>query len=419
MRRQIKAIHSHSGLLGRFRLLFHWLAVASPTVAVLAASSASASTVTPITLSGVSSAKVLGELHGVAITSSGVLAIGTRSNYLTNPPCGQALSELSGAGGWQAEYAAGRAGSLCAWRSAVAADPRGGAWAVGYTIGTDGLEHALTEHFNGRSWSVVPSPSPGRRSELAGVIVAPNHQVWAVGQYQERSSGITIGYFKTLTMVYTGSGWRIVPSPSPNTSPDTALQGVTVSSSSRVWAVGWYTDNQQFSRHTLTMMYSSGGWQLVPSPSPGTDTGSHGNILNAVARTPDGGLWAVGSYVDSSSRVHTLTMRYGPGGWTSIPSPSPGRGDADLRAVLVTPGGAVWTAGYFTGRRCGRTLTERFAGGSWQIVHSPNPICSLTRANALNALAVDRRGVLYAVGDTNIDTLIVTNSGSGWHIAAS
>jgi hypothetical protein len=109
-------------------------------------------------------------------------------------------------------------------------------------------------------------------------------------------------------------------------------------------------------------------------------------------------------------------MRYASSGWTVVPSPTVGGGDTDLRAVVAAPNGRVWAAGFFTGRRCGRTLTELYAGGSWHVVHSPNPMCSASRANALNSLAVDARGEVYGVGDTNIDTLIVTNSGSGWRV---
>jgi len=45
-------------------------------------------------------------------------------------------------------------------------------WAVGYSHSSSGVEQTLTEHWNGTTWSLVPSPTnPG----------AVSSDVWAVG----------------------------------------------------------------------------------------------------------------------------------------------------------------------------------------------------------------------------------------------
>jgi hypothetical protein len=59
-------------------------------------------------------------------------------------------------------------------------------WAAGQTQGTDGALLSLTEHFNGRSWSIVPSLDPG---SLAGspdtifdaISAGAAHVLFAVG----------------------------------------------------------------------------------------------------------------------------------------------------------------------------------------------------------------------------------------------
>jgi hypothetical protein len=75
--------------------------------------------------------------------------------------------------------------------------------------------------------------------------------------------------------------------------------------------------------------------------------------------------------------------------------------------------------GEFKDSRCQKTLTERYAGGSWHLVPSPNQVCTTSRGNTLHGLAVDARGVLYAVGDTNISSLVERNTGAGWKVVPS
>src|SRR5215831_14596055 len=56
------------------------------------------------------------------------------------------------------------------------------AWAVGDDIGSSGGRQALTEHWNGSSWTVLPSPDPGTvDSVLTSVHVVSAANVWAVG----------------------------------------------------------------------------------------------------------------------------------------------------------------------------------------------------------------------------------------------
>ena len=64
----------------------------------------------------------------------------------------------------------------------------GDIWAVGAYMGT-GRYLTLTEHWNGAQWSIVPSPnsSHGYNNFLRGVTAAASNDVWAVGDYTERS----------------------------------------------------------------------------------------------------------------------------------------------------------------------------------------------------------------------------------------
>ena len=208
--------------------------------------------------------KTLGTLKGVAVNSRGVLAVGAWNTAL----CGYPLYELGNSHAWRSAQPPAPPG--CSELAAIASDGRGGAWAVGDHLGTDGLKHALAEHYNGKAWSIVPTPTPGRQGGLDGLVLGRNHQVWAVGAYQEQSSGIEIGAIKPLTMVNSGNRWRVVPSPSP-AGPEAKLTAIALGSGGRLWAVGYSIDPSD-AKHPLIMSYQvSSGWQQVTSPEPPTD----------------------------------------------------------------------------------------------------------------------------------------------------
>ena len=64
----------------------------------------------------------------------------------------------------------------------VAAVSASNVWAVGFSTDSTTTDHTLIEHWNGTSWSVVKSPSPGSGSDsLSGVAAISANNVWAVG----------------------------------------------------------------------------------------------------------------------------------------------------------------------------------------------------------------------------------------------
>ena len=96
-------------------------------------------------------------------------------------------------------------------------------WAVG-GISTPSGQQTLAEHFNGTSWSVVPTPSPTSNSFFSGVAAAASKDVWAVGN--------------SLIEHWNGSSWSVVPSPT-----GTRLNGVAAPASNNAWAVGYETNS--------------------------------------------------------------------------------------------------------------------------------------------------------------------------------
>jgi hypothetical protein len=64
-------------------------------------------------------------------------------------------------------------------------------WAVGWTGGNSG-PITLIEHWNGSTWSVVPSPNPSATdNHLWGVTALATNNVWAVGDFNATGGAIS------------------------------------------------------------------------------------------------------------------------------------------------------------------------------------------------------------------------------------
>src|SRR5262249_59326794 len=83
----------------------------------------------------------------------------------------------------------------------VAAAAANDVWAVGYSY-LNGVASTLIEHWDGTSWSIVASPSPGTQANvLNDVAVSPTGDVWAVGY--RSSAGVT----RPLIERWNGTSW--------------------------------------------------------------------------------------------------------------------------------------------------------------------------------------------------------------------
>jgi hypothetical protein len=109
-------------------------------------------------------------------------------------------------------------------------------WTVGiYQQGA--VQRALIARWNGKVWKRVPAPKPGGRdggSALSGVTVSSATSAWTVGKYTDGVSP------HTLTEHWNGRKWKHVPSPSPGgvNENNPSLVEVTAPSAHSAWAVG-------------------------------------------------------------------------------------------------------------------------------------------------------------------------------------
>ena len=79
-------------------------------------------------------------------------------------------------------------------------------WAVGRMFRHPNVEIL---HFDGQTWSNVAAPSPFFESVLSGVTALAPNNVWAVGE-------TNVGPIQTLIEHWDGTSWSVVPSPNSN-----------------------------------------------------------------------------------------------------------------------------------------------------------------------------------------------------------
>lgn len=112
-------------------------------------------------------------------------------------------------------------------------------WAVGYTY--DGVSyHPFTSHWDGSSWSEIAVETPaGPFSFLRQVAEVSTTDVWAAGLAYDPA----LRDYVTLTEHWDGASWSIVPSPNGSSvgRKSNELIGLeAVPGSTQVWAVGAY-----------------------------------------------------------------------------------------------------------------------------------------------------------------------------------
>lgn len=175
-------------------------------------------------------------------------------------------------------------------------------WAVGSSgNSTYSEQRTLTEHWNGSQWQVVPSPSPAQfYNALWGVTTVSANNIWAVGGIADTHTTPA----KTLIEHWNGTSWSVVPSPSAGNFQDVLYGGVTAISANNIWAIGWTATNQNFTTwQPLVEHWDGKHWSLVSSPHAGIS-----RFINGITTVPvTNQLWVVGSTYPNNNKAQTLT----------------------------------------------------------------------------------------------------------------
>jgi len=276
-------------------------------------------------------------------------------------------------------------------------------WAVGnYSPG-----QTLITHWDGASWTAVPSPNPGTEDRLSAVAALSANNAWAVGEYFDGTA------FRTLTVHWDGSAWTQVPSPNVSGSVVDSLVAVRGTSAANVWAVGHYNNSNNVSQ-TLTVHWYGSAWKLVPSPDPSGP--ALDQELTGVAGSSAQDAWAVGFYYNGSFDK-SMILHWNGTSWKQVTSPSPGSQGTFLEGVRTTSASNAWAVGSSYNGTADKTVIVHWDGSAWKQVRSPNP-GGTTQNSDLMSVAATTATDAWAVGSygtgTGMRTLALHWDGSAW-----
>lgn len=203
--------------------------------------------------------------------------------------------------------------------------------AVGTHVGF--YENALIETWSGSAWQRdATPPSTTNPTFLSGVTCTSAADCFAVG-----STGAAGGVVQdSLVEQWNGSTWSVDPSPSPGAS-ETSLSSVACATASDCVAVGWLVATPT-SEPDATVILAWNGSTWVTSSTAAYGTSAEPELLSVACDT--GGCTAVGETTGGPTR--TLVLQRTAGTWSVVRSPNvKGRSGSLLDGVACASGRCV------------------------------------------------------------------------------
>jgi hypothetical protein len=213
-------------------------------------------------------------------------------------------------------------------------------WALGNATNPSGLPAPFAAHYDGKTWKIIPTVNPGTFGSSLGTLAASGPKdVWAIGGTFTNGSESS---FVTLTEHWNGKHFSVVKSPNANTG-DNVLNGAVAIASNDAWAIGDYYTGTVFA--TLTEHWNGKAWSIVKSPNAGT----HGNGLYGATAFSSKSVWAVGQDFTATGST-TLSIKWNGKAWAVVKSPNLPGGNADLfaRAAAIPGSTTLWAIGNST-----------------------------------------------------------------------
>ncbi len=287
----------------------------------------------------------------------------------------------------------------------VAAQSPTDVWAVGGTSWFYPTQ-TLARHWNGKTWTQVPTPTPDDSAWFNGVAATSPTNAWAVGCTCGGPGDQ--GFMVPIIEHWNGKTWKQQFFRLPVNSG--AFFGVTATGPDNAWAVG-YTGTQG-PNGALIEHWNGHKWRRIPANTPD----GFGNLQGVTAISPDN-VWAVG-YTDSSPVYLSLTLHWNGKRWSVVPSPNP-TGQTDLWAVSGSSPANVWAVGYTNPNACGNggpqcgTAAFRWNGKRWIVTSAVNPPAGYL--DALTGVVAISPDDVWAVGTTDWSSTIIEHwNGKTW-----
>jgi hypothetical protein len=267
-------------------------------------------------------------------------------------------------------------------------------FAVGYSFSTAPFQDkTLVEHWNGKTWTIVPSPNPSGTTDdrLLGVTCASTTNCFAVGTQTAANPSVP----KTLIERWDGKTWKVMASPNPPTpGPNSELRAVSCTSGSFCVAVGQYAASK-----TLIEHWNGKSWSMVATA---TVPNGGGQALSGVSCTSASFCDAIGGYnpAKGGGFGRGLVENWNGQTWSYVPSTSRLGGDGGFLANVSCASAAnCFAVGSeaWEGQSTPDAIVERWNGKVWwlgiSVLHPP------VSYNDLNGVSCTATTFCMLVGD--------------------
>lgn len=237
------------------------------------------------------------------------------------------------------------------------------------------------------SWKLKTSPNPSSTNYLSGVSGSSSSDVWAVGYSYSPST-----YLQTLALKWNGDSWSQVTTPDPGAYGN-GLFAVAALSATDAWAVGQQSTVSV--NQPLILRWNGKVWK----PFSVAPVKSGSARLYSISAISSKDIWAIGAVSTDSGKAQPYAIHWDGKNWKAVTMPNPGTYGSAIGAVAAHSSNDVWgTGGTYTNASLSSfvTLAEHWNGTKWSVVKTPN---ANKNDNVFNA-AVDLSSKdAWAIGD--------------------
>src|SRR5215469_15563608 len=239
-------------------------------------------------------------------------------------------------------------------------------------------------------WTTVSVPPTGQNGLLLGVTSTSDTNAWAVGYSNAAANGLGA---KQVIDHWNGTAWSQVTAPAVSGSAD--LLATSTSSANDAWAVGYWRV-QRYTFHPLAIHWNGTAWSTsssVASAVPG------GTILYGVTDISPTDAYAFGN---NSTLASGELAQWNGTTWSGVAYPLPTNTgyNTTLNAISADSPSDVWIIGSFLDQVGSslrwETFSDHWNGTAWTTVASPNQGSSSTVLSSVST--TPGASIVQAVG---------------------
>jgi hypothetical protein len=280
---------------------------------------------------------------------------------------------------WTVQSTPRPTGALDSYFSGVSCSAVRACTAVGFSVDSAGAQITLIERWNGSNWSIQSSPPvpDGTASVLYSVSCADRSECTAAGAYFD-----TAGVTQTLVERWTGTTWKIQPTPNPAGSQYVAFNGVSCPGPKDCTAVGLNIDSG-FNFLTIAEHWNGTDWQIQPTPNPLGQDGANGTFEGGVSCPTLRACTAVGQFSPAPAPHPgvTLAEHWNGTSWQvqTTPHPAPvdgpnGTQNGPFEGVSCATASDCVAVGNYDSGPTFRPLAELWNGNTWSVLQPAAPV---------------------------------------------